>query len=256
MKFVLTCIASLFLMTSYMYAQEVINTDRPTNTYATSVVRKGLVVVETGVFLNRTDIGNDERSIYNDFGQTFVRIGTGANLEIQVATSFASFKPAPNADATNGLTPLKLGGKMHIAEEKGVWPEISFIGNVTLPWMGEESFRPEYVAPDFRFIFYNSLTDRFGIGYNLGMAWDGNEARSSFVYSLMFAGSMVGNLSAFVEVFGGFPEGTSSDHSFDLGFTYLVSPVFQVDASFGSTFTDPNSYYFNFGAAYLFGSAP
>ncbi len=140
-----------------MYGQGVISTDRPTNTYSTSVVNKGVVVVETGVLLERTDIGNDDRSVYNDFGQTFVRIGTGANLEIQVATSFASSKPAPNTDATNGLTPLKLGGKVHIADEKGAWPEISFIGNVTLPWIGEESFRPEYVAPDFRFIFYNSL---------------------------------------------------------------------------------------------------
>jgi hypothetical protein len=256
MKLVLTFIIGLFVITTCVQAQEVISTDRPTNTYATSVVSKGVVVIETGVLLERTDIGNDERSRYHDFGQTFIRIGTGANLEIQVATSFASFKPTPNADATNGLTPLKLGGKMHLADEKGAWPEISFIGNVTLPWIGEEDFRPEYIAPDFRFIFYNSLSDRFGIGYNLGMAWDGNEARSSFVYSLMFAASVVGDLSAFVEVFGGFPEGSSSNHSFDLGLTYLVSPVFQLDASFGSTFTDPNSYYFNVGAAYMFGSAP
>ena len=255
MKVLLTCCVVKFALLNVAWAQGVISTDRPTNTYATSVVQKGTVVVETGVLLQRTDIGNDEKSVYNDFGQTYVRIGTGINLEVQVATSFASFKPTPNADATNGLTPLKLGGKMHLGDQKGAWPEISFIGNVTLPWVGEESFRPEYVAPDFRFIFLNAISDRFSLGYNLGMAWDGSDARSSFVYSLMLAAGVVGDLAAFVEVFGDFPEGTASNHSFDLGLTYLVSPDFQLDASFGSTFSDPNSYYFNFGAAYRFGSA-
>jgi hypothetical protein len=256
MKFVLTFLTALFGFGSYVNSQSVISTDRPTNTYATSVVSKGFVVVETGVLLDRTDIGNDEVRILNDFGQTFVRIGTGANLEIQVATSYASLKADPNADKVNGLSPVKLGGKIHVADEKGAWPEISFVGNVLLPWIGEESFRPDFVAPDFRFIFYNTISDRFGIGYNLGMNWDGYLARSAFVYSVMFAGSVVGNLSAFVEVFGDFPEGAASSHVFDLGVTYLVSPKFQLDASFGSTFTDPNSYYFNFGAAYMFGSTP
>ena len=204
MKVLLTCCVCVLLAYNHAYTQSVISTDRPTNTYATSIVRKGEVVVETGVLLSRTDIGNNEKSKYNDFGQTYLRIGTGANLEIQVAMSYANSKPSPGADATSGFTPLKLGAKMDLVDGKGPWPELSFIGNITLPWVGEESFRPENVAPDFRFIFLNTLSDRFSLGYNLGMAWNGTDSRSSFVYSLMLAAAVVGDLSAFVEVYGDF----------------------------------------------------
>jgi len=237
------------------YAQSVISTDRPTNTYATSVVQKGTVVVETGVLLSRTELGNGEKSTYNDFGQTYVRIGTGGNLEIQVASSFASSKPVTGAEATTGLTPIKLGAKMHVTDEKGVWPEISFIGNITLPWIGEEEFRPDFTAPDFRFIFLHTLGDRFALGYNLGIAWDGFGPNPTYVYSLVLSAAVVGNLSAFAEVYGGFIEDVGDEHSFDVGLTYLVNPNFQLDASFGSAFTKPNSHYFNFGAAFRFGSA-
>ena len=243
-----TVVILLSGFTSLLVAQGNISTDRPNQTYAATVEGKGSVIVETGVLLDR--VNDIETTKTNDYGQTFIRIGTGANMEIQVATSFLSL---PEADL-NGLSPLKLGAKIRLAEEKGPWPAMAFIGNITLPWIGKEEFRPENVAPDFRFIFNHTLSDRFSLAYNLGMQWDGFSSRSSFLYTLLLSAGIVGDLGGYIEVFGDFPEGSGSTHAFDFGFTYLLNPNVQLDASYGLTFTDPGGHYFNFGAAFRLGA--
>ena len=234
------------------HAQSVISTDRPNQTYAVTVEGKGSVIVETGMFFNTSN--GTEKIKTNDYAQTFLRIGTGANMEIQLGSAFRT-DDSPVSGTTSGLAPVKVGAKIRLAEEKGPWPAMAFVGNVTLPWIGKEEFRPEYTAPDFRFIFNHTLTDRFGLAYNLGMAWNGVTPNSSFIYTLLFTAGIVGDLGGYVEIFGDFPEGSSSNHSFDFGLTYLINPDIQVDVSYGNTYTSPTGHYFNVGAAFRFGNS-
>lgn len=232
--------------------QDVIVTDRPTQTYSTSVLGKAAAIIETGLLFETTTLDNGGKSKSNDFGSTFFRIGTGANIEIQIATGYGTMDPGDGSDIISGLNPIKLGAKMHVANEKGVWPEVAFVGNILLPWIGQEAFRPQYVAPDFRFIFLHTLSDRFSLAYNLGMEWDGYSSNGAFVYTLMLGASLVENLGGFVEIYGKGQENEKAQHAFDLGLTYLIAPYFQLDLSYGNNYSGANSNFFSFGASWQF----
>ncbi len=236
-------------------AQNTISTDRPSQSYGTTVLGKGVLLVETGMLFKNTKNENDENIKLRDFGTTFIRIGTGANLEFQIATSITTQDLAHGFDKISGLSPIKLGAKFHIADERGAWPEIAFIGNIVLPWIGEDQFRPKYVTPDFRFIFLHTISDKFTLGYNIGMQWDGDQGYGAFVYTLVFGASITDKLGGFVEVFGDLAEEKENQHAFDLGFTYLISPIFQIDISYGYNYSGENSNYLNIGAAYQFGNS-
>lgn len=249
-KILATVIMTIFLLE--MHAQDVIITDRPTQTYGTSVLGKGAFIVETGMLFETTKLDSGDKSKVYDYGTTFLRIGTGANIEFQIATSYGTFDPGDGRAQTTGLNPLKVGTKIHIATAKGAWPEMSFIGNILLPWIGEEDFRPDYVTPDFRFIFLHTLSERFSLAYNIGMEWDGSTPNGAFVYTLMLGASLVDNLGGFVEIYGNAREGEHAQHAIDLGLTYLLSPNFQIDMSYGNNYSGVNSSFFNFGAAWQF----
>jgi len=235
-----------------LHAQGVISTDRPTQTYGTSVLGKGAAIVETGMIFETTKLDSGNKSKLNDYATTFLRIGTGANIEIQIATSYATFDPGDGSDKISGLNPIKLGTKIGIAKAKGAWPEIAFVGNILLPWIGEEEFRPDYITPDFRFIFLHALSDRFSLGYNLGMEWNGSTPNGAFLYTMVLGASLADKLAGFVELYGNTPEGDRAQHAFDLGLTYLLSPYFQIDVSYGNNYSGVNSSFFNFGAAWQF----
>jgi len=252
MKRKILSIAFAVLLLSGLHAQEVVISDRPTQTYGTSVLGKGAAIVETGFIFETTKHENGNKSKFNDYGTTFLRIGTGANIEFQIASSYGTLDPGDGGDKISGLTPIKLGSKIHIASEKGAWPEMAFIGNILLPWVGEESFRPDYITPDFRFIFLHTLSDRFSLGYNLGMEWNGSTPNGAFVYTLMLGASLIENLGGFIEIYGNTPEGDRAQHAFDLGLTYLLSPYFQIDVSYGNNYSGVNSSFFNFGVAWQF----
>ena len=253
MKRILLVCASVLCSCVFVRSQSTISTDRPNQTYAVTVEGKGIVQVETGVLLDRLDLETGSALKSNFYGQTFVRIGTGSNLEFQVATSYATLKS--DSTDTGGLTPLLLGAKIKVAEENGIWPAISFIGNVRLPWIGDKDLRPEHVAPNFRFIFAHTLSDRFGIAYNLGIAWDGFDPNPIYEYTLLFTAGVINKLGAYVELFGFLLEENPNRHSFDFGLTYLLTNNIQLDASYGRSFSDPDGHYFNFGASFRFGSA-
>jgi len=248
-------ITTLILVVSFiplLNAQEVIITDRPTQTYSTSVLGKGGAILETGMLFETVNHENGDKSKLNVFGTTFLRIGTAANIEFQIATSYATLDPGDGGDKVSGLNPIKLGAKIHIVSEKGPWPEVSFIGNILLPWIGEEVFRPEYVAPDFRFIFLHTLSDKIFLGYNLGMNWDGPLRKGAFVYTLMLGMSLTKDLGGFIEVYGNAREDERAQHAFDLGLTYLLSPRFQLDISYGNNYSGVDSNFFSFGAGWQF----
>ncbi len=248
------CIAVVLLsITVHLSGQGVIVTDRPSQTYSVTVAPTGTVIVETGVLLERTPLDGGETFKGNTYGQTFIRYGLRGNMEFQFGTSYATQK-APGVDVS-GLNPFLLGAKIKIAEKKDYWPAVSFIGNVTLPWIGDEDLRPENVAPDFRFIFEHSLSERFVLAYNLGMAWNGSDSNTEYLYTLLFGSAIVGDLGAYVELFGSIYEDADNSTAANVGLVYLLTDQIQLDLSYGLTFSDPGGHYWNFGASFGIGSA-
>ncbi|RYZ14321.1 MAG: transporter, partial [Sphingobacteriales bacterium] len=133
---------------------------------------------------------------------------------------------------TKGMAPVLLGTKIYVCEEKSLRPEISFIGHITLP-TGSSNFRPAYTAPDFRFAFANTLSDKIDVGYNLGYEWDGNSPQGQAIYTLALGFAFAKRWSTYLEVYGEKPESEPFAHNSAGGFKFLIAPNWQVDISGG-----------------------
>jgi hypothetical protein len=219
---------------------------------------KGAVQIETGLVLTRHkhEFFNGRLEKTNDYATTLVRVGILDNVELRFISAYTRFDNGfPGSAVVTGLQPLSVGVKFKLAEERGAWPEVAFLGHVTLPWIGDDAFVPDFIAPDFRFSLAHTLSDRFSLGYNLGMSWDGSDARASFLYTIALGAAVIGPIGAFVELYGDIPEKLDWRHNLDFGLTVLLTPDLQLDSSYGIPL-QPSVYehFFSAGVSFRFAS--
>ncbi len=211
-------------------------TDRPDQTESSSTVPKHFLQIETGFILenNTTDLMRDKSFAYNT---TLSRYGLLDNFELRLGLDFLgnqiTTKRTDYTQNTTSFSPLYAGFKVKVVEESGLRPEIAFLGALVLPFTASSDYKPSYSAANMRFAFEHTLSDRFSLGYNLGAEWDGETAVPDYFYSVAIGYELSGNLGAFIESFGSIPEAGTAQHQLDAGFTYLISPNFQLDISGG-----------------------
>lgn len=227
-------VVSVCTLSASAYAQDVpdMATDRPDRTEASSVVPQGWIQVEAGAETGQvriTDNGLDERQTTSLYPSVLVRFGLLPAWELRLQVEYQEYRYA--GASVSGLNPVSIGTKIAVCTEEGWRPEIAFIGHLTLPSTGQKDFQTEFVAPDFRFSVSHTLTEDLGVGYNLGMEWDGVSAMSTAIYTLVLGASILPEFGVFAEVFGEFPELGSSAHSLNGGLTWVPVTNLQLDAS-------------------------
>ena len=211
---------------------EPIQADRPDQTETPAIVPKGMFQVETGFIFQK----NDENSNSNSLPTVLWKYGVNENFELRLITEFVSEK---NFDQkSDGFTPILIGFKVKLCEEKGIVPKTSFIGHIGLPNAASSRYKNDFVAPEFRFTMQHTLSEKFSLSYNLGFEWDGITPQSTFVYTLTTGYSINKKLGCYAEIFGFAPEKDTAIHNFDAGFTYLINNNFMVDLSSGIGLTD------------------
>ncbi|PLX17502.1 MAG: transporter [Salinivirgaceae bacterium] len=238
MKKTLFFIILFISINGYLFSQNELVTDRPDQTESSVTVPLKSLQIETGFLMETTK--SDYLEI-NDFAYntTLFRYGLLENFELRLGLEFlGSDVKLKGADtdtsySLNGLSPLYVGFKVMVRKEEGIWPEVAFIAGLDIPNTANEDFRPDYSTPSFRFAFSHTLNDRFSLGYNLGAEWDGYTADPGYYYSFVLGASITESVGGFVEAYGTFPEKDSQRHLIDGGFTWLVTPVFQLDFSAG-----------------------
>jgi len=225
---------ALLLITCIGFAQETepIQTDRPDQTESPAIVPKGMFQVETGFSFQK----NDEYSKTNTLPSTLWKYGVNENFELRLITEFVSEKFG--SETNSGLSPILIGCKIKIAEEKGFWPKTSFIGHISLPNAASTDFKTDYHAPEFRFVMQHTLSKRMSFSYNLGAEWDGFTAEPTFIYTVTTGLSITDKLGAYAEFFGFAPQHDTANHNFDGGITYLINNNFMVDLSSGIGVTE------------------
>jgi hypothetical protein len=218
-------------------------TDRPDQTESAEVVPRGFFQLEAGwVHTVDDEDGVTDRS--DDIGNFLLRIGIFENVELRLGWNgfTARDRRAVSVDESqSGLRDADLGAKIKLAEERGARPQIALLGALVLP-VGDDEVSESRFDPAFRFAFAHTLSDRLGVGYNLGMVWeseadDDGERKllSSAIYTLASGVAITDTVSAYVELFGSIPataSGTPSN-SFDGGFVWLVRPNLQLDIEAG-----------------------
>ncbi len=211
-------------------------TDRPDQTESSSTVTKNTLQIETGFIFE--NYKNDQVEFENlGLGTTLLRYGVWDNFELRLGSYYQQSKAKSdyfNTDTTqSGMGPILAGFKVYVVEEKGIRPEIAILADLTLNSVGKLSYRPSYTYSTIKVSASHTLSNFFSLGYNLGIASDGENPNSFFVYSLVVGMSLAERLGGFAEIYGTSPEGGYPNTRIDGGLTYLIRNNLQVDVSGG-----------------------
>ena len=215
-------------------------TDRPDATEAPSVVVRGALQIESGALFTsfEDDVLQTNTTTYNT---TLLRFGLLENLELRLGWNFVEqrnkLSTAQEEFIQSGLSPLLLGMKVNITQEKGWLPTIGLIGHLFLPFTASDDFKPQNTSVDFRFAFDHTLSDSSSIAYNLGAQWEADSLGAAYIYTLAYGYSITDSFGLYAELYGDLPENNRSNHFWDAGVTYLILPNLQLDATIGTSIT-------------------
>ena len=228
-------------------------TDRPDATESANTVPAKHLQIETGAFYESFEESNIKEEVYG-YNTTLVRYGILDNLELRMGWNFEEGHTTINSlkmeDITSGFSPLLLGVKVEIAEEKGWRPDIGILGHLYLPFLASSDYRPETTGVDFRFAFGHSLSEKSGISYNLGAQWGDDSSEAAYVYTFAYGYSLTDKLGVYAEVYGDMPEDSMANHFWDIGLTYLLMNNLQLDATLGRSITDGQDILLSVGASF------
>ena len=222
-------IALFVFLSPALFSQEVENmiTDRPDQTESPAIVAPKHLQVENGFSLE-----NENENIKNTvFHTSLWRYGINEFFELRLITELRQEKTFDNN--IEGFTPVRIGFKSKLADEKGLWPQVSFIGQISVPSISSKHFKSTYNGPGFRFVMQNTLSDRVGLGYNFGTEWDGESPEPTFIYTISSSITLTDKLGCFFEFYGYLPQDNNADHRADTGLTYFITPNFMLDLSGG-----------------------
>lgn len=210
-------------------------TDRPDQTESSGVVPVRHLQIETGFLMSGDRTGQIEtRSLA--YNSTLLRYGLLENFELRAGLEYRSEKErvldGDELSTLSGFSPLYLGFKTRITEEKGWIPEIAFLGGISFSFTARKEFRALHPSAIMRFAFSHTLSDRFSLGYNLGAEWE-VESGPGYFYTAVLGIGLTGKVGMFVEGFGLFATEAENEHLADAGFTWLVLPNLQIDLSGG-----------------------
>jgi hypothetical protein len=208
-------------------------TDRPDQTEAPALVPTGGLQIETG-FIYEKDAEKKVNTTSFTYNTTLLKYGVNENFELRFISEYLGERTVNETEVSTvkGFSPLAIGLKIRLADEKGFWPQTALIGHVNLK-TGSSEFEPHYTAADFRFTMAHTLSDKFSLSYNIGAEWDGESPETRFLYTLSIGYVVSKRIGLFVEGYSFFPEESKADNRIDGGVTVKFTPIVQWDISGG-----------------------
>lgn len=208
-------------------------TDRPDQTESPFITKKHYLQAELGI--------NAEK---DNHLHTFVhptvlwKYGLASRFELRLITELVSAEtplliPYGN-DFNSGLLPVQIGGKLALAEEKGLLPKTSLIFHLAPAKLASRKFKASKWAPNFRFTMQNTVSEKIGIGYNLGAEWDGETTMPYWIYTLSPGFNLGKKWYGYIEAFGSIRKDEPPQHAIDGGLAYYFSDNTKIDISGGA----------------------
>ncbi len=214
-------------------------TDRPDATESPTVVPKNYIQIETGAFYENFEENNFKTEDFT-YNTMLIRYGLLDRLELRLGwdyTNSKTFFDKNEISNINSFSPLLIGVKIPIAEEKGAFPEIGFLGHLNAPFSVKKELRPENTGVDFRFSFAHTLNEKSSLSYNIGAAWENDSPEAAYLYTIAYGYGLSDKWGIYIELYGDFPENNKANNLWDAGLTYLISNNIQLDATIGSSIT-------------------
>ncbi|MEE4196099.1 MAG: transporter [Bacteroidales bacterium] len=222
--------------------------DRPDQTESAFIVPRGYFQVEDG--FSYENVNDQKKNI--TYSSMLLRYGVFDHFELRFAADYTHVQQSMLKDF-KGLTPLSVGGKIHVHQEKGWIPQIAFIGEITIANTGSSDFVQKYNSTSMLLTFGHSLPRKLSIGYSIAIEFPEDVPYSLGKYTFVTGYSITEKIGAFIEVYGIFSKYQPANNLFNGGVTYLIHPNIQLDfaGGFGLSQNAANNY-FTFGMIYLF----
>ena len=235
-----------------LYAQDPIDTDRPDQTESVNLVPKNWLQFEAGFNFQKNN--SDEKEYL--LPTLLSKFGLSKRIELRLITTIKTNSSLQIPSGTlheTGLDVTEMGAKIFLFEEKNGIPKTSFIFHLGIPALSSVKFKPDKVAPNFRFTMQHTLSANTALGYNLGCEWDGYTNAPAYVYTLTLGCNFAQKWYSYIESFGAFKKHMSPENNIDGGLAYFISNNFKIDISsgFGVTKTAPQ-WYLALGASVRF----
>ncbi|MFM7329713.1 MAG: transporter [Bacteroidota bacterium] len=161
---------------------------------------------------------------------TMLRTGLSKAAELRV--SVRNIHEKRGGTDIRGISPLTIGIKTHIIEQRGWIPETDILADVIFK-LGNSPLQPDYTGHDILLLFQNDLSNKVAINYNTGFIWDGFTNQEMFTASFCFNYLPVERLGLFAEYFDYIRKTGTEEHGIDGGLTWLLTPMIQADLSAG-----------------------
>lgn len=206
-----------------------ISADRPGFSTPTDVVPQGHIQLESGAMASRS---GDDRSY--SFGQLLVRVPVSKRAEARVGVpSYLVSRSAGMRDT--GFDNLFLEGKYQLSSSKKA--TYAVLVNAFVP-TGSRSVTTREFQPGVNLATDYTFTDKVNATFNLGAVRTADDSGGSTSHSTQLFGIASFNFvlspktGAFAELYAAGNDGPTQKY-LDGGFTYLLNPRTQLDASAG-----------------------
>ncbi|TCS85276.1 outer membrane putative beta-barrel porin/alpha-amylase [Anseongella ginsenosidimutans] len=201
---------------------EPINTDRPDQSDGTYTSPKGSFQLETGFTYGKEE---SQYLLHN----TMLRYGLFSKTEIRLSVDYGRMK------SKTGIMPVGISVKHRIALQKGLFPDITAVGNIGLPFSASRNFRPRNQPATLSLAFQNEFLEKFSVVYNVGWSLDGVATTNNWILTTSAGFFATEALSFFAEYFSQFASSARPDHNIDMGVAWLLKNNLQLDLTAGST---------------------
>lgn len=224
-------------------AQGNIYTDRPTQTTSSAVVPVGSFQIETGFYLLQYDIsaggvGGTDKFQYFSLNNTLLRYGLSDRVELRFSQEISKSRFMNDGAVTfsNPATfaPTMIGAKFNIFKNSPDFPDL---GIITSFGGGIFEETGSGLQSDIRVALDAPIGESLTLSTNLGSGFSNGFDSAVPFYTLNFGYGVNDKVGVFIESYGSFPGGGSSDHAMDAGFTYLVNSSLQLDVYGGTGFS-------------------
>lgn len=224
-----------------------IQTDRPDQTECPFITPAHFFQFENGFTYEKYDSNSNAIAAPS----ILTRYGLNDFIELRLITEY--ILSTENATSISGITPILIGFKTKLLEEKGVIPTTAFIAHLGFPKASSPEYRVNYYYPEFRFSMQHTINQRQSLSYNLGVEWEGVKNSPTYIYTLTSGYALTEKVGVYMELFGFIPRTGTPDHRADLGMTYLFNSNHQVDLSGGFGLSKSSlDCYFSLGYCFRF----
>lgn len=233
------------------HAQQAMVADRPDFTEATSTVGYGVFQFEFGYTFG-VDDADGVTTLAHSYGEPLLRVGFLADqLEFRVGASAATLSTESNGQtaAESGLEDLYLGVKLAFAEQRGAFPAMAILPQVTLA-TGSGAFSAGRSLPGVNFLYSWDFTEAVSLAGSTQVnaaVGDQNQDYREWAQSLSCGvalgerGGLYGEWYAFVPSGYDAPAGRagkSTEHYVNSGLTWLANEDLQWDIRVGLGLND------------------